>query len=354
MSRAGAFWHAYEGALAATITSDTIPRVSIALLYAGARKTYRLVVRALIQTLWWAGYYRLTRRWLQRRTLTVVMFHRVLPADTDAYANSEREYAISIDDFEDCLVYFKRHYSVVSLAQVHSATEGGEPLPDHALLITFDDGWRDNITHATPLLEQHGLQAALFVNTDAMEQANDRWWEDALVEMHRRQPSAFREMFGHDDFFAAAVTLQGLSPDERNERLERWLEYVPGERQMLTPDELRCIGPAWEIGSHGATHIPLPQTSDLDAELTGSANKISVWAGKPVEVLAFPYGSYDSRITRRALQTYRLVLTTRPLLNRTDPAPGKVLGRINVPSRVCRNPDALGHLLCARWVRRLR
>lgn len=293
------------------------------------------------------------RRWLQRRTLTVVMFHRVLPPDSDAYANADRECAVSVDEFAHCLRHFKEHYNVVSLVQVQAAAEGGEALPDHALLITFDDGWRDNVTYAGPLLAQFKFRAALFVNTDALEQPDKRWWEDALVEVHRRQPKAFQEIFGHDDFFAAALSLQALPLNERTKRLEKWLDYVPAERQMLSPEELRTIGAVWDLGSHGAAHIPLPRLVDLDAELTGSAKRISSWADRPVEALAVPYGSYNADVVRTALRTYRLVLTTKPIVNRTDPAPGRLLGRINIPSCVCRDPDALGHLLCARWVRRL-
>jgi len=323
------------------------------MLVAAAKKLYRHVVRALTLALWRTGYYRLTRRWLQRRTLTVVMFHRVLPPDTDAYVNSEREYAVSIDDFEHCLRHFKQHYRVVSLSQVRAAAEGGEPLPDHALLITFDDGWRDNVTYAGPLLAQHGLRAALFVNTDAVEQPDQRWWEDALVEIHRRQPEAFEEMFGHKDYFAAALSLQALPLNERTRRMERWLSYVPAERQMLSPEELRTIGPVWDLGSHGTAHVPLPRLANLDTELTGSAKKISFWANRAVEAFAFPYGACNAEVVRRALQAYRVVFTTESILNCTDPAPARLLGRVNIPSEVCGDPDALGHFLCARRVRRL-
>lgn len=323
------------------------------MLLAVAKKLYRQVVRALTLTLWRTGYYRLTRPWLQRRTLTVVMFHRVLPPETDAYANSDREYAVSVDDFEHCLRHFKQHYNVVSLGQVQVAAEGGEPLPDHALLITFDDGWRDNVTYAGKLLEQHGLRAALFVNTDALEQSDNRWWADALVGIHRRQPKDFKEIFGHNDYHAAAQSLQALPLNERTKCLERWLTYMPAERQMLSFTELRSVGKVWDLGSHGTSHIPLPRLTDLETELTESAKRISSWANRPVETFAFPHGSCNADVARRALRAYRLIFTTEPILNRTDPAPGRLLGRINIPARVCQDPDALGHLLCARWARQL-
>ena len=308
--------------------------------------------QALKPLLWDLGYYQTKRRWLQRRTLTVAMFHRVLPLESAAYAHAEQEYAVGVQEFEQALRYFQQHYAVVSLSQVQAAAEGGPPLPDHALLITFDDGWTDNVEHAEPVLARLGLRATLFVNADAMEQADHRWWQDALVELNEHRPEALEALCGRRDFFSAAQALLALPLTERLQRMRAWLRYLPTERQMLTPQALRDLDPAvWDVGSHGATHVPMTHVGDLDAELAGSAQRLSAWAERPVQTLAFPHGRFNPDIARKALAAYRLIFTSETVLNGTRAAVARQLGRIHIPARACRNPKEMGLLLWARRVR---
>src|SRR2546423_10802615 len=53
----------------------------------------------------------------------------------------------------------------VTLAQVREAVRGGRPLPARALLVTFDDGLREQVDEALPVLDRLGIPAAFFVNT---------------------------------------------------------------------------------------------------------------------------------------------------------------------------------------------
>jgi peptidoglycan/xylan/chitin deacetylase (PgdA/CDA1 family) len=53
----------------------------------------------------------------------------------------------------------------VSLSQLHDAVRGNASLPAHALFVTFDDGLREQIEHALPVLDRLGIPAAFFVST---------------------------------------------------------------------------------------------------------------------------------------------------------------------------------------------
>ena len=65
----------------------------------------------------------------------------------------------SLTDFEMILDLFADFYSVVDLTTVERAANGAA-LPPCPLLITFDDGWRDNYETAYPILRAHGVPAA--------------------------------------------------------------------------------------------------------------------------------------------------------------------------------------------------
>lgn len=282
------------------------------------------------------------------------MFHRVLPLNGEAFAHAEQEYAVGVEAFECSLTFFKRHYTVVSLAQVREAAGGGAPLPDHAMLITFDDGWQDNVVHAEPMLRQHGLRATMFVNVDAIRQADARWWQDALVEISLQQPQALRALSPTGDFFGAARQLLDLPLNERLSRLKPWLKYDPRERQMLTLAGLQSLDRGvWDLGSHGSTHVPFTHAPDLDLELSASAAQLSAWLGQTVDALAFPHGRYSPEIGHQATAQagpYRLVFSSDQRLNRTNgPHMAPILGRIHIPARACHSDKAMAQLL---WERR--
>src|SRR6266852_2685317 len=80
-----------------------------------------------------------------RDTLTVVMFHRVTAGGL-ADKNADPGYSVPAPLFAECLCFFRQHYTVVGLEQLRASLRDGVPLPSHSLLITFDDGWQDNVS----------------------------------------------------------------------------------------------------------------------------------------------------------------------------------------------------------------
>lgn len=310
------------------------------------RQGVRAIKRNLEGGFWRVGFYHSMRRMMQRRTLTVVMFHRVLPLGTDDYRHADQEYVVGVDEFEKCLLFFKRYYNVIGLDRLLRAVDGS-PLPDHALLITFDDGWMDNIEHAQPLLEKHGMRATIFINVEAVLQRDDRWWQDALVEVVRSRPAVLRELSDSGDFYAAARELLRLPLDQRLGRLTEWLSYHPSRRQMLDLPALDNIDRnVWDVGSHGVTHVPFTHAPDLDAEILEPAERLAAWLGQGIDSFAFPHGRYTREIADRVRAgPYRLVFTSDSRLNRTDRELQPTIGRINIPVWACASNASMGRLL---------
>lgn len=111
------------------------------------------------------GFYHVLRN---RDTLTVAMFHRVLPATDPRYAGADPEWTITPDIFRQCLMFFRRHYTVVSPDIVFSALSGATTLPSRSLLITFDDGWADNPEYALPILNEFSMSSLIFIAAGAV------------------------------------------------------------------------------------------------------------------------------------------------------------------------------------------
>jgi peptidoglycan/xylan/chitin deacetylase (PgdA/CDA1 family) len=91
------------------------------------------------------------------RTLRVLMYHKV----NDLVPNPT---TVPTAVFEEQMSLLSELRSApVSLDSVRDHYLLGVPLPPHAVLITFDDGYRDNLENALPVLRAHGYPAVLFV-----------------------------------------------------------------------------------------------------------------------------------------------------------------------------------------------
>ncbi len=270
-----------------------------------------------------------------RHSLTVVIFHRVLPRDHPAWSYSDTAWIVSDTAFHECLRFFRRHYTVIGLDDV-TAIADGRTAPPHPLLITFDDGWADTAEFALPLLRAEGLPAAVFVVSGAV--GKHELWQEAVIRVHRQQGlvnGSLRRVWDLID------SLESLEPSVRDTRLRTVIDGpgAPRDPQMLSAVGLRLLRDhRVVIGSHGVTHTPIPQAADPGRELRCSRSSLATLLNDSshagLEAFAFPHGRYDDRAIAIAAEAgYRLLFTSDARLNpmpRAGSAP-VVLGRINIP-----------------------
>jgi len=142
-------------------------------------------------------------------------------------------------------------YAVVGLDDVLAFYREGGELPARPVLITFDDGYRDNLEHAAPVLERHGYPAVLFV---------------PLAYLEDRRPLPHEER----------LVARGLV----NATLE-WGEL----------GELEAAGV--RVESHGISHRPLADLSLDEAarEIVLSKLRLEERLGRPVRSFAYVKGS---------------------------------------------------------------
>ncbi len=95
----------------------------------------------------------------------ILMYHRITDLPENASA-SDRDYKIPPAQFEEQLRYLRDNgYQSIRLYDLTRFLQGGDPLPEKAVILTFDDGYRDNAVSAFPLLQKYGFTATFFINT---------------------------------------------------------------------------------------------------------------------------------------------------------------------------------------------
>ena len=134
----------------------------------------------MFASLYASGALGLYHRLRNADSLTVVMFHRTLRPGDPRWSTCDPDYTLPESLFVASLGFFARHYRVVSLDQVLEARRDGTRLPPRALLITFDDGWLDNVDYALPALQRSGLPAVMFVAADAVG-AGQPFWQERMI-----------------------------------------------------------------------------------------------------------------------------------------------------------------------------
>lgn len=296
------------------------------------------------QSLYALRFYTLFHRIRNRNTLTVFMFHRVLPSGSTSFERAEREFTMSVDGFDKCMDFVKKHYNVVSHAAVNAHFFNATPLPTCAALITFDDGWRDTLVHALPVLKSRNLPAVLFLPSEVLELTQDRWWQDMLVEALLNSENLSRLEAEINIIPNLSLTrstrlrhlTSALAETDVTRRYALLSNLVTDEvdtRQMLTESDLSKLAPNVSIAGHGHTHGPLPQLTNIQADLDACAAKLrqlnaDSWA------ISYPHGAQDTDTLEAAKNAgFKVCYSSEPSLVDTSikRVTNQALGRIHIP-----------------------
>ena len=277
-----------------------------------------VIARLLVAT----GVPALSRR-LQRRRLTIFMFHGVeaepisppCPYVNDA-ATLRRE-----------LEYVRRCFHVLPLEEALERLYAGT-LPDRAAAITFDDGTRNLLTHAAPVLRDIGLPAAVFLATGPMG-TDETLWPDRLwlafartnalevdLTMFGLGTVSLRSVADRGAACAAIVErLKDLPDEERMERIESLVATLEPESdgdagpfRMLSWEEAHALASDGNVTlhPHSVTHPILSRCSDekVEYEIFESCATLERETGRTPSVFAYPNGrpeDFDER-ARAALR----------------------------------------------------
>lgn len=304
-----------------------------------------------------------------RNKLSIVTFHRVLPEPLFTQYPIP-SIAVTPEELDHVLGVFQEHYTPGPLIDVATRYESGERPAKPFLAVTFDDGQRDNLTYAHPVLTARGIAATFFVVAQAAER-NETLWHDRVafalvgIEPHKLarvgplldQLSVARDA---DDLpNVALAAAKALTPEARGAWVAKLEQLTGGPARpdwdgIMSWPELRTLKEAGhEIGSHSSSHALLPQVADTDlhAEIAGSRRVIAENLGGDVSTFCYPNGDHDGRVVDAVARAgYRFAVTTRYGLNRHDSAP-LTLKRCDVQGRFAR--DASGALASAGILLRL-
>jgi peptidoglycan/xylan/chitin deacetylase (PgdA/CDA1 family) len=269
--------------------------------------------------------------------LTVLLYHRIAdPANLDDLDPDLID--ATPEEFDT-----QMHFQPVGVEELLAAHRDKRALPPNSVLVTFDDGYRDNHDNALPILVRHGIKAVFFITTGHVSERRLFWWERISLLVRRSPKTSVRIAYPEPEELDLSTPARRARATKRLNRivkdhyaldLERFLGELAGacgvawsadeeraraDRALMGWGEVKALRAAgMGVGSHTRAHRVLQTLppAELAEELASSRVTLEERLGEPVTTIAYPVGKSISALgpVRRAVADagYELGFTTAP------------------------------------------
>jgi peptidoglycan/xylan/chitin deacetylase (PgdA/CDA1 family) len=297
----------------------------------------KAAISAGLETLYFSGTHRLARGYLGGLG-AILTFHRVRPPRDDPF-QPNRHLEVSpgfLDEVVRSLL--AADIDIVSIDEARRRlTEGGSAR--RFVVLTFDDGYRDNLTFAWPVLERYQVPFVIYVASAFAEGRGELWWlalEEAIAASDRMAVT----LDGAERVFDCATA---AAKNESYDALYRWLRARKDEadlrqvareiaagRDIDMAAECRRLCMGWDelahlarrplvtIGSHTVDHVILNKMSAANAraQMANGAREIEARLGVRPQHFAYPVGDHTAAGPREFAIAgdlgFKTAVTTRP------------------------------------------
>lgn len=253
---------------------DSPPSGRLSYAVTAARIWLKLVLKTVLFVPGW--FWRKLRP--PRPAFRVLFYHRVNPYSSGRLGPVSREITVRPEAFSAQLAHLRdKGYRSLPLSHLIPVLAGKKLVDPRTILITFDDGYEDNLLWAVPLLKEYGYQGLVFVATNFVGKETADLWAGA---------------------------------------------DTPGFGRFLTWNQIRQLRQeGMAIGSHTCSHSLLTKMSpsEIRQELRDSRRTLSSRLDEDIRFFAYPVGDFDSDVEKEVTAAgYSAAFTTVPGTN----APG--------------------------------
>ena len=274
--------------------------------------------------------------------VTVVMYHYVRDLNNSRYPNIK---GLDIEKFKKQIKFFKENYNFIKIEDIitYYKNPKEKKLPEKAILLTFDDGYKDHYTYVLPVLLENNIQGSFYIPTKCFQDkkvldVNKIHFilESCIgeegkilkeIEEYLEKNKDSRVSFSYNDYFKEYAVnsrfdkkevifikrmLQVVLPEDYRKKLvdilfKKYVCTIGGDKIIserafweelyLTPEQIRMMEKlGMHIGFHSHDHVWLNSLSKEEQEfqIKSSINyfkEIGIKTGKMT--LSYPYGGYN-------------------------------------------------------------
>lgn len=183
----------------------------------------------------------------------------------------------------------------ISLEDWRRVRDGGPPLPDRPVLLTFDEAYRPLLAEAVPVLRRYGIPAVIFVWSEPIERRRLPWYDAVARNLGEAQAERMKTV-----------------PYQEWRRVCDVLARPADDTDPCTPltvQELRALArePGIELGGHSASHpiLALADREQQRDEIARNKRSLEAWTGRPVRAFAYPNGEPGTDYTAETVELVR-------------------------------------------------
>ena len=239
----------------------------------------------------------------------ILVYHRVVK-DEQIEEALELGLTVSCSNFERHIKELKSKYKICSMNEFVENLK--KKTNEFMIAITFDDGYKDNLYQALPILAKHEVPASIYITTRFLNKDVNIWWYELadiiqnrteinfqcqekkfyfLLENKKQKLTAYQNLI---------KLFKNLRIDKQNELMEKITNTKKRKNYSkicLNSEEILMLekNPLITIGSHGHNHLNLKILSDDEVkyEITKSLEILENLLNRKVKHFAYPFGGKD-------------------------------------------------------------
>lgn len=263
----------------------------------------------------------------------ILFYHGV--TDRPYYDRRVQANQIQFNEFERQMRYLNRNYKFISIDEFYEEFVSSRKFTGKELVLTFDDGYKNNLTVAAPLLNEMNIPFTVFISTALVDKQDfvptyyvrsavlspklkildlDSLHRQYILQSDAERMRAMNEIIRcikTQGDYAVRKVIEEIECQLGNTNREEIDSHFASERIMSWDDAAELQGMGAIIGSHSEDHSVLHDNQDTDEikrQLRDSHNKIANHLGQ-CKYFAFPNGD-DKSVCKRSLQmaseTYKM------------------------------------------------
>ena len=241
-----------------------------------------------------------------RPYVIILVYHRIGTFNDD-WAVQPTE----LKDFEIQMKYLKETYNIISLEEMANLINTKKSIPKKAVVITFDDGYKDNYTNAFPILKKYRIPSTIFLTTGHIDTNIPFWWDIlGYVLYNSKQKKLNAGDLGDisiypknnltKSFYDFIEKLKKMPENKKHIIIDKIIENSDVEipenfgRDLITSwDEVKEMNEnGIEFGAHTVNHPILTRISlqQVKNEIMQSKKDIEKRINKPITTFCYPNG----------------------------------------------------------------
>jgi peptidoglycan/xylan/chitin deacetylase (PgdA/CDA1 family) len=300
-------------------------------------------------------------RFLHRHSIVILTIHGVGADDGQATWVPLRA-RLSPDRLDYTLKVLRRRYRFVSMEDATEMLSGRRPVEPYSMVLTFDDGYRNAVASALPVLQRHGVRPVVFVSTGPVTSRRSFWFDRLDYALQQGNVDGRVVVIGGRPMTIAAGNRQQLaasyaelrravkSPERDDREMAQELDQLTSTLEaesgrsldahaddpwsaVLTAEEIRASADRVSFGSHTVDHLRVHRLplDILERQLNESKAAMESWTAQRCRFFCYPDGGVDP-VSANAVRRsgYDAAVTTIRGVNRAGDDL-MMLRRIDVP-----------------------